>query len=81
MTYQDQIHAKLLSLSSINSEGKREWTTQSMENFRQWMMKMLKRNSQARNNLINCPKKWNNTTQILEHFSKAYCLSVPFKIK
>jgi hypothetical protein len=80
MSYMETIHAKLQEFSYLNSENQREWNTQQIELFRQWLMKFLRRNSQARNEMINCPRKISNTRQILEHFSKHYVMSVPFKI-
>jgi hypothetical protein len=81
MSYMETIHAKLQEFSYLNSENQREWNTQQIELFRQWLMKFLRRNPRARNEMINAPKKRNNTTQVLEHFSKHFVVGVNFKIK
>jgi hypothetical protein len=81
MDYMTQIHQRLQDFSYQNTEGQREWTSTKCEMFRQWLMKFLRRNPKARNAMINAPKKWNNTTQVLEHFSKHFVVTVGFKIK
>ena len=61
-------------------DGKRCWDKTGIESFRQWLLRYLKRNPVARNEMINAPKSQNNLTHILDHFSKHFVMSVPFKI-
>lgn len=77
--YMTQIHQRLQEFSYPTEQG-REWNTQQIELFRSWLVKFLRRNSKARNEMINCPRKINNTSQILEHFSKHFVVSTGFKI-
>lgn len=73
------IHSKLESVSYIH-EGERCWNREQVEPFRQWLVKYLRRHPKARLEMINAPRGQNNRMHVLDHFTKHFCMNVPFRI-
>jgi len=63
------------------SDGERTWTPKKCEAFRVWLVKHLRRNADLRNLVMpDVPKKYNNTSFVLDHFSKQFVMQCGFKL-
>lgn len=80
MTNDIDILLSKIPLYSHMENGIRCWNSDEIERYRQYVMRYLKRNSWARNTMMDVPRKYNNNTAILESFSKRFVLNLPIKL-